>query len=580
MKNWLAILVVLLAACSDDGAEGPAGADGNDGVDGSNGANGSNGTNGTNGSNGQDGQPGPIDPTVPPRASNLHILASPLGPPSAELWWSRAAGPVALSAVKVYRSPLPFTEETKGNVDYTTVAGDATHLTVQLRPESGFAYFGVAPVSFTGVEGEVVTTAIDTRQRACYLGANGGPAQVVCTYNGDTLVFPNQGGFALSPTGGTAFAVSTDATTLGLVAFADASPAVATVFTTPSTLSAPTFAPDGTAIAFLSSMNASESCDTDLFVVPAASSSTPVQLTSSTAGGPPGCPVDGQALSATWSPAGDLLSFLAWDAANNRQTLRTIARAGGASVDWTSVDPAHVVSGSVVASGFSPDGKRILFQTNDRALWIGDIPTQTVSLAFAAQPLPVLWAWSPDSSRLAVATTDSINADGHKTYILWLDGGSVQLQTSTDIKDIVALAWSPDGHALAILNGDIVRIRSTVWFDLLFVSLGGAHYSGIVNGGANSYGWSADSRFFAYTVRNDGPSNNGAHVIDRTNGADDHFEQTDSRFFTWSQDGQRGDLGSPSEVLRVLPLTNGSGPVATGLTSITGVLHSRFVPSR
>lgn len=141
----------------------------------------------------------------------------------------------------------------------------------------------------------------------------------------------------------------------------------------------------------------------------------------------------------TWSPDGTTVAFAATSHADGRIRLAFVdARSG--KVRLTAVDP-------VLDPAFSPDGRRVAYDTNDDIMLV-DPDGAAPRLAFRGGGVSATGpSWSPDGHDIAFAA--------QSIYIGRPSTGDATRVTHPDTRaqvDDQCPAWSPDGRRIAFLR--------------------------------------------------------------------------------------------------------------------------------
>ncbi len=194
----------------------------------------------------------------------------------------------------------------------------------------------------------------------------------------------------------------------------------------------------------------------------------------------------GVVLAVAWSPDGGRLasggwdrSMRVWDPADGRLAAELQGHTNWiTSIDWSA-------DGSLLASGDGDGDVRIW-----NALGADSGPAEQ---GHAADVRDV--AWSPDGSLLASGAGDHEEAEGEgdNSAAIWDPGTGRRSHTlEGHVDDVVAVAWSPDGRALA--TGSLDR-SVRIW------DVGSGHgVMQLVNTGGWHARWSPDGAFVAATA--------------------------------------------------------------------------------
>jgi Tol biopolymer transport system component len=150
-------------------------------------------------------------------------------------------------------------------------------------------------------------------------------------------------------------------------------------------------------------------------------------------------------LQARWSPTGDIL-FVGDDRDTPGIGLYTM-RGDGSGVEL-------LREGSIGTPQWSPDGRRILFQSGSRILTVDAEGEDERTLVDGVHG-DVVFRWSPDGSRILFTRPVSARR-GEELWIVSSDGSGRRLVAERlQWRDALA-AWSPDGALIAFVrDGDI-----------------------------------------------------------------------------------------------------------------------------
>jgi WD40 repeat protein len=172
---------------------------------------------------------------------------------------------------------------------------------------------------------------------------------------------------------------------------------------------------------------------------------------------------------------------------------------------------------------WSPDSKRIASLTDSVQIWDATTGAHRVTVHLPSGSWPYALAWAPNSQLIAIGTSKSlILADGQSGAILHTfavntntgaanSGSNSYLSTLSPLSGGVgvrAVAWSPDGHSLAIS----ISHGATGSLEVVNAQTGAQDYTLPVTGNyvVGALAWSSDSKYLAGHVFNTQP---GAQTV-------------------------------------------------------------------
>jgi Tol biopolymer transport system component len=159
-----------------------------------------------------------------------------------------------------------------------------------------------------------------------------------------------------------------------------------------------------------------------------------------------------------WSPDGTTISFQS-ERTDGFETY-IVPALGGAPRRF----PTPPLASEVV---WSPDGERIAYQLDDRAIFVGPADGNT-STRLCDVSEPSTLSWSPDGTRIAFSSGNSgylyilLNAGPSSVWTVDLAGGE-PLRVTEDANLDISPVWAPDGKSLLFVSDrgggrDIYRI--------------------------------------------------------------------------------------------------------------------------
>ena len=175
-------------------------------------------------------------------------------------------------------------------------------------------------------------------------------------------------------------------------------------------------------------------------------------------------------------------------------------------------DVGTQVEGSKEHADWSPDGTRLVFESNFLTLWVtnadGSDPQklyECLEPCYATQDA----SWSPDGTEIVFMTTDSDGADTESSQLLAVnaDTGDVRLIYEDRSRDtwLYQPRWSPDGQRIVFeadqFASTLLTESQTLRSDILVVDASGGGEARRVKGtrGALWDDWSPDGKWLVYT---------------------------------------------------------------------------------
>jgi WD40 repeat protein/serine/threonine protein kinase len=139
---------------------------------------------------------------------------------------------------------------------------------------------------------------------------------------------------------------------------------------------------------------------------------------------------------------------------------------------------------AVLAGAFSPDGKTVLTGSYDGSAWLWDATTGRCLAGPWRHPDPV-WAvaFRPDGKAVATGSGHSVERDGHMVGVgkarVWdLASGEVIQSAPSHARDVIAVAFTPDGRTLVTASKDTT---ARFWDAATGAAIGGViHHDGWV----------------------------------------------------------------------------------------------------
>jgi WD40 repeat protein len=128
--------------------------------------------------------------------------------------------------------------------------------------------------------------------------------------------------------------------------------------------------------------------------------------------------------------------------------------------DWRREQVIATLPAGAEQVAFDPSGERIA--TDDLQIW--DVASEKVSLRLPVSPPDVIFAFSPDGTRLAVGSADEVRL---------FDAGSgaeLQVLPHRGVFEVGKLVFSPDGSMLASSADDGIRVWALDIDDLLEIA--------------------------------------------------------------------------------------------------------------
>jgi TolB protein len=161
-------------------------------------------------------------------------------------------------------------------------------------------------------------------------------------------------------------------------------------------------------------------------------------------------------------------------------------------VTGDAVRPIAPLPGSAVNPAFSPDGKRILFESDLAGswdLWVMNRDGTGLRQLTTDRSSDRFGTWSPDGKKIAFSSDRSGNWD---IWAMNLEGGPVKQLTDFQGLDI-APTWSPNGKEIAFVSSRTMDVL--VW--VMNEDGSGIHGMPNIRCGDWASSWSPDGRFIA-----------------------------------------------------------------------------------
>ncbi len=211
----------------------------------------------------------------------------------------------------------------------------------------------------------------------------------------------------------------------------------------------PGWSPDGTSILYSAALPAAISNSPYLLLATAAdgsSTDSPDVLYQNEPG--TGLIVAGGPHYGVWSPDSEKVASI-------------VATTNGLAVilaDTVNERSIPLVPGAPLYLGWSPDSSQLLVHVGDRLLRF-DAPFTSVSAALDGGSTRYFApTYAPNDSRAAFLVDDE---DGTTLFVQDQDAGT--LTPLTDIDAVGWFRWAPDGESLAVLKGNPLANKSTIW---------------------------------------------------------------------------------------------------------------------
>ena len=202
-----------------------------------------------------------------------------------------------------------------------------------------------------------------------------------------------------------------------------------------------------------------------------------------------------------WSPDGKRLAFVSNRGCHDEMQLYTLELSGGEAQALTDL------RGVVAAPQWSPNGQSIAFLYREslesadpivvdkippfNRVWMVTTATGTLRAVSPANAHIFEYAWSPDSSMIAVLASYHLNpAEGWyaaQLYVVSVASGEMRQVCNID-HQMGRLTWSPDGSSLAFVSG-IMSDEGNVAGDVYVVPASGGQARCITPGIDHSITW-------------------------------------------------------------------------------------------
>ncbi|HEX4205873.1 MAG TPA: S9 family peptidase [Ktedonobacteraceae bacterium] len=336
------------------------------------------------------------------------------------------------------------------------------------------------------------------------------------------------------------------------------------------------FSPDGQRLSFLTDISGVAEVWNVAISAQAARPSWPEQLT-----------FRGERVSsATYSPKADLL-LVAGDIGGNERTQLFLAQGDGSTVDALTND----LTSMHLFGGWSPDGNRIVYSSNERDARFFDVYERDITngerkLLLSSDDTNYVGSYSPDGRYVLVARQES----NTRNQLLLVDTSSSTVQNLTpDLGTGPALhqmaAWSADRRGLYLLSNRNRQFLSPAYLDLATTEM---TYLDNISWDDELLAVTPDGTAMALVTNEDGYGR--LQLFDVANGWDERQQLNQPTLpngviygLSWSQDGSRLAItfGSSEDATDVWVWDRDNGVVLRATQSSLGGIPraSLVVPS-
>lgn len=217
----------------------------------------------------------------------------------------------------------------------------------------------------------------------------------------------------------------------------------------------PTWSPDGTRIAFVRRSDVDSS---DILVI-TENGGRPLNLTRNN--------VDDDR--PAWSPDGTKIAFSRSSHSEAFPPFMNIFVMTPSGTGQTNLTRDFANYSYNTSPSWSPDGKRIAFETNrfrigtEIAVMNAD-GSAVMNLSRSPRPFNDIWpAWSPDGTRIAFVRNVGIPLVASDVFVMNADGTNQRNLTKTPTREEGRPTWSPDGMRIAFPSGRLESGRSQLF---------------------------------------------------------------------------------------------------------------------